>query len=145
MMPWILSFRGRCADFQELRCRLFPPQTGLGQGRNGVGTLCPQPPAQSPVGLQRTRLCNCPFLHQVCDDGNPSQTKQSSLKEVTDPACFSFDSCFSFFPVTRKGSWRPNKNPNRTKVEENRDMKNKRYETEAEEIVERHLHAGGRS
>lgn len=83
--------------FQELRCRFFPPQTKLGQGRNGVGMLCPQPPAQRPVGLQRTRLCNCTFLHQVSDDGNLFSDKAEQSERGNRSSMFFFRLLFFLF------------------------------------------------
>ena len=54
------------------------------------------------------------------------QTKQSNLKEVTDPACFSFDSCFFFSSENKRKPEAKQEPKQNKKLKKNRDMKNKK-------------------
>lgn len=126
VMPWIfLKFQE--GKFQEFRCRFFPLHR-LSLVRAGAGLVrCVLSPQHSTPEAYREHICVTAHSYikfQMTE--TLFQTKQSSLKEVTDPACFSFDSCF-FFSSDKKRKPEAKQEPKQNKkLKKNRDMKNKK-------------------
>ena len=74
-------------------------------------------------------ICQCVIAHSYIRFQRTEtlfKTKWSNLKGVTDPACFSFDSCF-FFSSDKKRKLEVKQEPKQNKkLKKNRDMKNKK-------------------